>query len=185
MEELGRGATFGEHWPLPNVWLGVSIENDRYTFRADHLRSTPAAVRFLSLEPLVGPLPSLNLDGIDWVIVGGESGRGAGIRPMHPDWVRDIRDRCEAAGVAFFFKQWGQYAPVIGHLESSKHTPLVILEDGTTEAWTGFRHGACTSWGEPAIGGHGEPIIASVGKHEAGRELDGRTHDAMPELVAS
>ena len=82
--------------PLPNVWLGTSIENDRYTFRADHLRATPAAVRFLSCEPLLGPLPSLNLDGIDWVIVGGESGPGA--RPMHPDWVRDIRDQCWAQG---------------------------------------------------------------------------------------
>jgi len=94
-------------WPLPNVWLGTSVENDRYTFRANHLRATPAAVRFLSCEPLLGPLPSLNLDGIDWVIVGGESGPGA--RPMHPDWARDIRDRCAAAGVAFFFKQWGSH----------------------------------------------------------------------------
>lgn len=99
--------------PLPNVWLGTSIENDRYTFRADHLRCTPAAVRFLSLEPLLGPLPSLNLDGIDWVIVGGESGPKA--RPMHPDWVRQIRDRCVAAGVPFFFKQWGTWSPSIGY----------------------------------------------------------------------
>lgn len=93
----------------PNVWLGTSVESDRYTFRADHLRATPAAIRFLSLEPLLGPLPSLDLAGIDWVIVGGESGPGA--RPMHPDWVRDIRDRCAAAGVAFFFKQWGSWMP--------------------------------------------------------------------------
>ena len=78
--------------PLPNVWLGTSIESDRYTFRADHLRRTPAAVRFISAEPLLGPLPSLDLTGIDWLIVGGESGPGA--RPMHPDWVRDLRDRC-------------------------------------------------------------------------------------------
>ena len=91
--------------PQPNVWLGTSIETDRYTFRADHLRNTPAAVRFLSLEPLLGPLPSLDLTGIDWVIVGGESGRGA--RPMDPDWVRDLRDRCVSVGVPFFFKQWG------------------------------------------------------------------------------
>jgi protein gp37 len=95
--------------PLPNVWLGTSIESDRYTFRADSLRVTPAAVRFLSLEPLLGPLPSLDLTGIDWVIVGGESGPGA--RPMHPDWARDIRDRCVAAGVPFFFKQWGEFSP--------------------------------------------------------------------------
>jgi protein gp37 len=91
--------------PLPNVWLGTSIENDRWTVRADYLRQTPAAVRFLSCEPLLGPLPSLDLTGIDWVIVGGESGDGH--RPIRPEWVRDIRDRCVDAGVAFFFKQWG------------------------------------------------------------------------------
>lgn len=79
-------------WPLPNVWLGTSIESDRYAFRADHLRRTPAVVRFISAEPLLGPLPSLDLTGIDWVIVGGESGPGA--RPMHPSWVREIRDKC-------------------------------------------------------------------------------------------
>lgn len=89
--------------PLKNLQLGVSIETDRYTFRADHLRTVPAAVRFLSLEPLLGPLPSLDLTGIGWVIVGAESGRGA--RPMNLDWVRDIRDRCVVDGVPFFFKQ--------------------------------------------------------------------------------
>jgi protein gp37 len=90
-------------WPLPNVWLGTSIESDRYAFRADHLRATPAAVRFLSLEPLLGPLPSLDFTGIDWVIAGAESGHGA--RAMDLDWVRDLRDRATAAGAAFFFKQ--------------------------------------------------------------------------------
>jgi protein gp37 len=99
-------------WPLPNVWLGTSIENDRWTVRADALRETVSAVRFLSCEPLLGPLPSLDLTGIDWVIVGGESGNGH--RPMDPDWVRDIRDRCLAAGVAFFFKQWGGRTPKSG-----------------------------------------------------------------------
>lgn len=96
-------------WPVPNVWLGTSIESDRYTFRADHLRLAPAAVRFLSLEPLLGPLPSLDLTGIDWVIVGGESGANA--RPVDADWVRDLRDRSVAAGSAFFFKQWGGRTP--------------------------------------------------------------------------
>ena len=91
-------------WP-PNVWMGVSIENDRYAFRADHLRAVPAAVRFLSVEPMLGPIPSLDLNGIDWVIVGGESGPGA--RPIGREWVTDIRDRCRDQGVAFFFKQWG------------------------------------------------------------------------------
>jgi protein gp37 len=90
-------------WPYPNVWLGTSIESDRYAFRADHLRATPAAVRFLSLEPLLGPLPSLDLSGIDWVIVGAESGRGA--RPMDLGWVRDIRDCCIEKRIPFFFKQ--------------------------------------------------------------------------------
>jgi protein gp37 len=88
-----------------HIWMGVSVENDAYTYRIDHLRQTNAHVRFLSLEPLLGPLPDLNLEGIDWVIVGGESGPGA--RPMDPDWVWDIRLQCRAARVPFFFKQWG------------------------------------------------------------------------------
>lgn len=95
-----------ESWlPLPNLWLGVSVESNKWLFRVDQLRQTPAAVRFLSLEPLIGPLPSLDLEGIGLVIVGGESGPGA--RPMDPDWARDIRDRCATAGVPFFFKQTG------------------------------------------------------------------------------
>ncbi|MCL4414159.1 MAG: phage Gp37/Gp68 family protein [Actinobacteria bacterium] len=105
-EIIGYGRTL----PLANVQLGVSIESDVYTWRANHLRKTPAAIRFLSLEPLLGPLPSLDLTGIDWVIVGGESGPDA--RPMHPDWARDIRDRCVAAGIPFTFKQWGTWVPL-------------------------------------------------------------------------
>lgn len=89
----------------PNMWMGVSVENEAYTFRIDQLRDTHAELKFLSLEPLLGPLPNLDLRDIDWAIVGGESGPGA--RPMHPDWVRDIRDQCLAAGVRLFFKQWG------------------------------------------------------------------------------
>ena len=91
-------------WP-GNIWMGVSVENADYIRRIDHLRSTGAQVKFLSLEPLIGPLPNLDLRDIDWVIVGGESGPGA--RPMDPGWVREIRDQCIHAGVAFFFKQWG------------------------------------------------------------------------------
>ena len=91
-------------WP-DNVWMGVSVESEKYVERIDRLRMTSANVRFLSLEPLLGPLPSLNLDGIDWVIVGGESGPGA--RPINSVWVTDIRDQCLRAGVPFFFKQWG------------------------------------------------------------------------------
>lgn len=91
-------------WPA-NVWMGVSVENCDYTFRIDHLRQTSACVKFLSLEPLLGPLPELQLQGIHWVIVGGESGPGA--RPMAEAWVTDIRDQCLRADVPFFFKQWG------------------------------------------------------------------------------
>jgi len=85
--------------------MGVSVESHKYLSRIDHLRQTAAAIKFLSLEPLLGPLPGLQLAGIDWVIVGGESGPGA--RPMNPAWVVDIRNQCQAASVAFFFKQWG------------------------------------------------------------------------------
>lgn len=92
-------------WPLSNVWLGTSIEHDRYVGRADYLRSTPAAVRFISAEPLIGPLPSLDLSDIDWLIVGGESQHGA--RRMDPLWVEDLRDRCEVADVPLFVKQMG------------------------------------------------------------------------------
>lgn len=90
----------------PNIWMGTSVENQRFTTRIDDLRRTGAAVKFLSCEPLLGPL-QLRLAGIDWVIVGGESGPGA--RPMRADWARDIRTQCEAARVAFFFKQWGAH----------------------------------------------------------------------------
>jgi protein gp37 len=89
----------------PNVWMGVSVETDGYTHRIDDLRRTGAAVKFLSIEPLLGPVGAMNLAGIDWVIVGGESGPGA--RPMKRQWVIEIRRQCRAAGVAFFFKQWG------------------------------------------------------------------------------
>ena len=89
----------------PNIWMGVSVENATYEHRIDDLRATGAHVKFLSLEPLLGPLQSLRLDGIDWAIVGGESGPGA--RPMAAEWVLDIKDQCQQKGVPFFFKQWG------------------------------------------------------------------------------
>ena len=91
-------------WP-DNVWMGVSVESQRYVERIDDLRRTDAAVKFLSLEPLLGPLHALNLSGIDWVIVGGESGPGA--RSIDPEWVLDLRNQCQQAHVPFFFKQWG------------------------------------------------------------------------------
>lgn len=90
---------------MPNIWAGVSVERSEYQFRIDHLRQTRAGVKFLSLEPLLGPLQTLNLEGIHWVIVGGESGPGS--RSLKEEWVLDIRDQCQAAQVPFFFKQWG------------------------------------------------------------------------------
>lgn len=98
-------------WP-PNIWQGVSVENARYTWRIAQLRQVSAAVRFLSVEPLLGPIPNLPLDGIDWVIVGGESGGGR--RDMAAEWVREIRGQCLAARVPFFFKQWGGRTPKSG-----------------------------------------------------------------------
>jgi protein gp37 len=91
-------------WPS-NVWMGVSVENDKYAFRADHLRDAPAAIRFLSVEPMIGPVPSLTFDDLQWVIVGGESGPGA--RPLEVDWVLDVHERSTAAGAKFFLKQLG------------------------------------------------------------------------------
>jgi protein gp37 len=101
-------------WP-PNVWLGVSIEDGAQLQRIDHLRDVPAAVRFLSCEPLLGPLDGLDLTGIGWVIAGGESGPGC--RPLDRTWVTDIRDACTATGVPFFFKQWGGRTPKAGGRE--------------------------------------------------------------------
>jgi protein gp37 len=89
----------------PQIWMGVSVENEKYVWRIDDLLKTGAHVKFLSLEPLLGPLRKLNLKGIDWAIVGGESGPGA--RPVDPTWVSDLRDQCLKARVPFFFKQWG------------------------------------------------------------------------------
>jgi protein gp37 len=104
----------------PNIWLGVSVEDGRVLHRVDALRSIPAAVRFLSIEPLIGPIGDLDLNGIHWVIVGGESGPGH--RPCSPQWVRSVRDQCVAAGVPFFFKQWGGRTPKDGGRELDGRT---------------------------------------------------------------
>jgi protein gp37 len=98
-----------------HMWFGVSIEDAGKKSRIRHLQAAPAGVRFLSIEPLIGPVGKLDLNGIDWVIVGGESGPGA--RPMRAEWVREIRDQCQASGVAFFFKQWGGLRPKSGGRE--------------------------------------------------------------------
>jgi protein gp37 len=164
-------------WPLPNLWLGVSVEDQKWAdIRIDALRETPAAVRMLSLEPLLGPLDSLDLTGIGWVIVGGESGPGA--RPMHPDWVRSLRDQCTSAGVPFFFKQWGEWQDG-SHDPRSQHGPdHVILRDGRHVPFADYADSDLTH-GEARLR-HGACVIARVGKKSAGRELDGRTWDEYP-----
>ena len=155
---------------LPNIWMGVSAENQQaYDERAPYLLQTPAAVRFLSLEPLLsaidlallGTIPhskpySIVVSKIDWVICGGESGQNA--RPMHPDWVRGLRDQCIAAGVPFFFKQWGEWAP-----DCLCDTPT-----------------PCREIDRPQPGLMG--CMFRCGKKNAGRELDGRTWDEYPEM---
>jgi protein gp37 len=119
-------------WP-ENLWLGVSIENSRFTWRADVLRDIPAEVRFVSAEPLLGSLfesggrkRPLDLERIDWLIAGGES--GPGYRPVHVEWLRELRDECERAGVAFFFKQWGGRTPKSGGRELDGETHDAIPE---------------------------------------------------------
>ncbi|MGH9266722.1 MAG: DUF5131 family protein [Acidimicrobiales bacterium] len=113
-------------WPS-NLWMGVSIESDRYAFRIDHLRAVDATVRFVSAEPLLGPLADLDLRGIHWLIAGGESGPRA--RPMQQDWVRALRDQCDASDVRFFFKQWGGRTPKAGgrHLDGHLHDEMPKL----------------------------------------------------------
>lgn len=196
-------------WPLENVWLGVSVENQHWAdIRIPKLLETPAAVRFLSCEPLLGPISlrehlygvCLSCDahvlagdvtphwpgghlragladslcgpvdwrGPNWVIVGGESGPGA--RPMHPDWARSIRDQCVAAGVPFFFKQWGEWAPEMEGGAARPYGASVIdtTEPDSRRAWMLARAGGCYA-------------MQRVGKKRAGRELDGRTWGEMPE----
>lgn len=164
---------FETPWPR-HIWWGTSIDEDRYAFRADHLRATPAGIRFLSLEPLLGALPSLDLTDIDWVIVGGESGPGA--RPMHPEWVRDLRDRCVDTGVAFHFKQWGAWASYthggIVHADelTAGHRQTIIDIDGTVL----LPDAPCAPEREPSL-------FVRRPKKVNGRILDGRTWDEFPQ----
>jgi len=175
---LGGAAT----WPLPNVWLGTSVEDQTTAdARIPHLLATPAAVRFLSVEPMLGPVDLQDMQdgwfdglrgfdargtgthfhGLDLVIVGGESGPHA--RPMHPDWARSLRDQCNAAGVAFHFKQWGGWAPLRGGdgtWPTDTETMIRLRPDGTR-------------------GDDGWPM-QRVGKKHAGRLLDGREWNEMP-----
>jgi protein gp37 len=103
---------YGNEKGPSHIWFGVSVEDGTKKSRIRHLQESPAGTRFLSIEPLIGPVGRLDLIGIDWVIVGGESGPRA--RPMNPEWVREVRDQCEASNLAFFFKQWGGLRPKTG-----------------------------------------------------------------------
>lgn len=152
-------------WPR-HIWWGTSIELDQFSWRADHLRDING-VRWISAEPLLGPLPSLDLTGIDWVVAGGESGPGA--RPMHPDWARDLRDRCATADVPFLFKQWGAWGPswTISEVRPGM-TSFVDLEGGI--------HGT-EETNRPPSGWCG---MNRAGKSRTGRTLDGCLHDGYP-----
>ncbi len=154
--------------PLPNVWLGVSVEDQaRANGRIPLLLETPVAVRFVSAEPLLGPVAIFDMDGpvdvpdgvpspIHWVIVGGESGPGA--RPMHPEWARGLRDQCQAVGVPFFFKQWGTWVPNDAAFRAD------VVPSAVRHPW-----GRC------------QPAMAHVGKRLGGRHLDRRTWDEYPQ----
>ena len=174
-------------WPLPNVWLGVSVEDQRAADeRIPHLLETPAAVRFLSCEPLIGPVdlerwlvyydslygePWGSRGDLHWVIVGGESGPKA--RPMHPDWARSLRDQCVAAGVPFFFKQHGEWSPdrpegaAPGTWDGGRMR--TFKPDGTLYSQRGH------DWNDP-----GMVSMYRVGKKAAGRLLDGREWSQFP-----
>ena len=164
--------------PLPNVWLGVSTEDQR---RADEripdLLATPAAVRLVSAEPLLGPISfnTIDLPGLDWIIVGGESGKGA--RPMHPDWARSIRDQCAAADVPYFFKQWGEWQ--VCSNDNGHHNHNMTTNGAKWVHADGHVNGPSCHRADDKS--HDSAIaMIRVGKSRAGRILDGRTHDAMP-----
>jgi protein gp37 len=187
-------------WPLRHVWIGVSVENQRWAdIRIPLLMETPAVVRWLSCEPLLGPVdltkwlgpvewppcwdqhsPSAECPRCiqpQWIVAGGESGPGA--RPMHPDWARSLRDQCDRAGVPFFYKQTGEWVPV---------------DDRGPDGWRARResdwHVRHDGYAWPLAEPHGaddgtEVTIRRVGKKAAGRELDGRTHDEYPVEVGA
>lgn len=140
-----RLAELSRHLPwAPNIWMGVSVENGRYQRRVNDLRATAARIKFLSLEPLLGPLDDLDVHGIHWVIVGGESGPGA--RPMEAAWVRGLRDQCVAAGIPFFFKQWGgtnkKQAGRVLDGRTWDEVPAVARPDARAVLAAGARQGA-------------------------------------------
>lgn len=194
-------------WPVPGVWLGVSAEDQKWAdIRIPALVQSPAAVRFVSAEPLLGPIklhhghshcPTHDFSGgfcvgpcsdriaPNWLISGGESGPGA--RPAHPDWFRGLRDDCAQAGIAYFHKQHGAYAPVA---DQPRHGDMWVSPDGSTRAWEHGNGHHRRGLGEYRRGMPGEEavLVRRVGKKHAGRELDGLTWDEFPgagEAVAS
>jgi len=172
-------------WPLRNVWCGVTAEDQqRLDERLPFLLDVPAAVRFLSCEPILGPivLPSeaLTRGGVSWVIAGGESG-GGDVRLMHPSWPRGLRDACVSAGVAFHFKQHGEWRPKLASIAGSPE-PVARGSGWGTLARDGTWHPTATPWNghQDADSPTGEVVMVRTGKHEAGRVLDGRTWDEWP-----
>ncbi|GLS44422.1 DUF5131 family protein [Methylobacterium brachythecii] len=161
-------------WPWPNVWLGTTIEDRARLHRLDKLRAVPAAVRFLSIEPLLEDLGEIDLTGIHLVIVGGESGAGA--RPMYLQWVRSIRDQCLTAGVAFFFKQWGDWLDE--GLATAQHCAP------TDSMFDVYGRPAGPRWHFYDPGDHLGGGLIRIGKKAAGRLLDGVEHNGMPEARA-
>ena len=196
-------------WPLPNVWLGTSVEDQqRADERIPHLLATPAAVRFISAEPLLGPIDVTGISygggvvvhalrgrridvfddswgereeyyaKLDWVIVGGESGSGA--RPMHPDWARSLRDQCAAAGVPFFCKQWGEWAPGHWSFDISDHVHFFPDDEGMRAIPMASKPHDRERWWDADEIPEGTGCYR-VGAKRAGRRLDGIEHSAMPD----
>ena len=175
---------FGTQIPLPNLHLGVTVCNQIEKHKIDTLRQIPAAVRFISIEPCLADMGELDLTGIHQVILGGESGPGA--RPMHPDWARSVRDQCKAAGVPFFFKQWGEWLP-LGQHPMAMTAKLINREKRMYELSDGF-------YGKPTLKGAMEHIdkdgtfpgkyvnepVYRVGKKKAGHLLDGKEYREKP-----
>ena len=177
-----RAARVEEFSYPPNVWLGVTVEKENYKNRIEFLRRTDAKVKFLSCEPLLGDLGKLDLTGIDWVIVGGESGTGA--RPMHPDWVRNIQKQCQEQNVPFFFKQWGEWVAVsqtdIPFLEKPCQ---ILLKNG--DLINGIFPADVKKFEKDhyKIDDFSGVIIFKVGKSKSGAILDGKEYKEFPKIL--
>lgn len=177
----GRKQVVPSQWPLANVWVGTSAEDAAsYRERWGHVAATPAVVRMLSAEPLLGDLDDLDLGRVgapNWVIVGGESGRHA--RPMHPDWVRSAREQCAKAGVPFLFKQWGEWLPWEPAAVPTWRSQAGGWLDGNT--MPDFNDADLKGWSDACLYEGAEVCVHErVGKKAAGRQLDGVVHDGWP-----